>query len=702
MERINQIYKRAWWAFLGIVVLSTLIAVRMFMIQINPGERAAAILNNTAVEREIAAARGQIFARDGKPLSVNVPVYSVYWDARAPYDLQLYRSNIDSLAHCLSRLIPGTSREFFIAQFKRARLEKDRYALIADSLDAIKIEKFKQFPFVREGRYKSGFIIEQLNKRDRPMGKLARRTIGIADGEEFTGIERAYDEQLRGKNGLQLQEKIAGSIWRPVESSYISAPEPGSDLITTLDIHLQDLAHKSLKENLEKHQASWGCVVLMEVETGFVRAMVNLSKEKNDFYTEEFNYAIGSSLEPGSTMKLATLMACLDEGLVKPEDSVVTGNGAATFHGIPMKDSNWDRGGNGTITAEQCFEKSSNIGTAKLVERSFGHQPGRFLSKLHEYGLNQNLGIELEGEGRPFLYDQPGERGWSAISITQLAIGYEARCTPLQTLAFYNAVANDGRFLRPQFVEEIRKDGRTVFRARPVVLRKNFCSGATLEACRAMMEGVAEPGGTAEEIFKKVDYKVGGKTGTARIHEDGRYHEHRFRASFVGYFPAEKPKYSCIVVISDPKSGQYYGSTVAAPVFRDLANRVLATDPELHITEPGPDTAAVASFVFPASKNGDAKALSSVYRSLGIPNNIDDAHQWLTTSTASDSVRVHNKKMHAALVPDVKGMGLQDALFLLENRGMKVRVIGVGKVKRQSLNPGSAVKSNPYITIELS
>ncbi|MBL7943666.1 MAG: transpeptidase family protein [Flavobacteriales bacterium] len=702
MERNNDIYKRAWWAFLGVVALAALIAGRMFMIQVQPGERATAILNSAAVEREIEAARGQIFAHDGTPLSVNVPIFSVYWDARASYDLQLYRDNIDSLALCLSTLIPGTSTSYFISKFKTARQQKDRYALIADSLDGYEIEKFKSFPFAREGRYKSGFIIEQFNKRERPLGKLARRTIGIGGGDEFTGIERAYDNELRGKNGLQLQEKIAGSVWRPVESSFITEPEPGSDLITTLDVHLQDLAHKSLKENLEKHQASWGCVVLMEVETGMVRAMVNLSKEKNDFYTEEYNYAIGSSLEPGSTMKLATLMACLDEGLIDPGDSVATGNGIASFHKIPMKDSNWDKGGNGTITAEQCFEKSSNIGTAKLVEKSFANQPALFLEKLHSYGLNDKLGIELEGEGTPFLYDKPGESGWSAISITQLAIGYEARCTPLQTLAFYNAVANDGKYLRPQFVEEIRKNDQVVFRAEPIVLRKNFCSSSTLDICKQMMEGVAEKGGTAEEIFKKVDYKVAGKTGTARIHENGRYHEHRFRASFVGYFPAEDPKYSCIVVISDPKSGQYYGSTVAAPVFRDLANRVLATDPELHITAPEVDSTAVAAFMYPASKDGDAKALASVYRSLGIPNNIDKKQQWLSTTTTADSVLVNNKKILPGLVPDVKGMGLQDALFLLENRGMKVQVVGYGKVKRQSVTPGSAVKSNPYITIELS
>ncbi|MDZ4824465.1 MAG: penicillin-binding protein [Flavobacteriales bacterium] len=702
MENINNISKRAWWIFLGMVVLGGAIIVKVFMIQVNPGDRALNIIETyTSIPKEIAAERGQIFTHDGKALTVNLDIYDVYWDSQAAYDISEYRLKVDSLALSLSKLT-GRSASHFISIFKNARAEKLRYVKIADSLSVQQIDLFRNFPLVRNGQYKSGFITEKYKKRKRPHGNLAARTVGKDHLTNAVGIEEAYDELLRGKTGKQYQERMAGGVWRPIQSNYIEEPEPGADIYTTLDIHLQDLAHDALLEQMEKHSAAWGCVVLMEVETGMVRAIANLSNQKNSFYTEEYNYAIGASVEPGSTMKLASMMACLDAGLIHLEDSVNTGKGVIEFHGAKMKDSNYDKGGNGTITAEQVFEKSSNIGAALLVKKSFGKNPQKFLDKLHEFGLHESLGICIQGETKPVLYSKTKEEGWSDLSITQLAIGYETQCTPLQTLAFYNAIANDGKLVQPQFVKEIKKNGRTIEKTQPVVLRKSFCKKETLDQCRRMMEGVMEKGGTADWVFKDSPYKAAGKTGTAWLHENGKYLDQRYRASFVGYFPADEPKYSCIVVINDPRSGVYYGSSVAAPVFEKLANRIYATEFDFHEPLVLPDSVIAAEKKILVSKNGDAKALATVFKGLNIPNNMKQGSSWVATSSQKDSVHVSERKYTDGLVPNVQGMGLQDALFLLENSGMKVQVFGYGRVTTQSITPGARIKSNPYISITLS
>jgi cell division protein FtsI (penicillin-binding protein 3) len=520
--------------------------------------------------------------------------------------------------------------------------------------------------------------------------------------ENKVGIELAYDELLSGKKGKQLQEKIAGGVWKPMSTEYIEEPEPGCDIVTTIDIHLQDVAHAALRRQMEQHKAAWGCAVLMEVETGFVRAIANLSQNpETGEYTERLNWAIRESVEPGSTMKLASLMACLDEGLIDLNDSVATGNGIAHFYDRIMKDSNYDKGGNGTISAEQVFEKSSNIGTALLVKRSYEKNPQKYLDKLNSFGINASLGIDLPGETAPRLYKSVKDKGWSGLSLTQLAIGYETQCTPLQTLAFYNAVANGGKMVRPQFVQEVRRNGRVIEESEPIIIKEDFCKKETLRQCRKMMEGVMEKGGTAETVFASSPYKVAGKTGTAWMNEGGHYLSDRYRASFVGYFPAEDPKYSCIVVINDPRSGVYYGSAVAAPVFKELADKIYSTQMEFHEPVVISDSLTIAQHRVPVSKSGSSQELRTVFSGLKIPMDIKSEGDWISTTSSKDSVIVSARTIKEGIVPNVVGMGLQDALYLLENSGMKVKVSGYGTVKRQSVPAGNSVKSNPYIAIEL-
>lgn len=702
------IHGKAWMVFAGLCLLAVAIVFKVFYLQIFPDEKAQSLAQNfTYKVKEIEPVRGQILSSDGSLLATSVPDYEIRWDSKAGYDTDEYRAKVDSLALCFSRLFGDRSAADYKAIFRNAKVNGNRYAEIKDHVSYNELQEVKKFPIIRKGQFKSGFVFIQKHKRQKPFGSLAARTIGLQREDNQVGLELAYDAELSGKKGKQLQEKIAGGVWKPMTNEFIEEPEPGSDIVATIDVHLQDVAHAALKRQLEQHNASWGCVVLMEVETGFVRAIANLSENGNGGYEEMLNLAISQSVEPGSTMKLATLMACLDEGAIQLEDSVATGNGIKEFYGVPMKDSNWDKKdkngkfGNGTITAEQVFEKSSNIGTALLIQKSFEKNPQRFLDKLHSFGLGEPLAIDLAGEGKPRIYSTTKDKGWSGLSLTQMAIGYETRCTPLQTLAFYNAVANNGKMVRPQFVQEIRKNGRKVHTSKPIVLKEDFCSKETLKKARKMMEGVMQEGGTADLVFKKSPYTVAGKTGTAWVNDGGGYVKNSFRGSLVGYFPADAPKYSCIVVIHNPRSGVYYGSTLAGPVFKELADKIYSTQMEFHAPVVANDSLIIAQSRIPISKSGSMKELQTVFKGLQIPMDVKTKGEWISTTTAKDSVIVAARNIKEGIVPNVVGMGLQDALYLLENSGMKVKVSGYGTVKRQSIPAGNTIRSNPYITIEL-
>ncbi len=700
---LGLIHSKAWMLFAGLCVLAFAIIVKVFVIQLFPDDHAQALAQNfTYKVNEIEPVRGQILSSDGSLLATSVPEYEIRWDSKASYDKEDYKAKIDSLALCLSKLFGDRSAAEYRAVFRKANADGNRYAEIKDHVDYNELQAMKKFPFIRNGQFKSGFVFVQKYIRDQPFGTLAARTIGMERLENKVGIELAYDELLSGKKGKQLQEKIAGGVWKPMSNAFIEQPEPGCDIIASIDIHLQDVANAALKRQLEQHKAAWGCAILMEVETGFVRAIANLSRHpETGEYNERLNWAIRESVEPGSTMKLASLMACMDDGLVDLNDSIATGNGIAYFYDRPMKDSNYDKGGNGTITTEQVFEKSSNVGTALIVKKCYEKSPQKFLDKLNSFGINSALDLDLSGETTPRLYESTKDKGWSGLSLTQLAIGYETQCTPLQTLAFYNAIANNGKMVRPLFVQEIKRNGRTIEAVEPVVLKKDFCKKSTIEKCRKMMEGVMEKGGTADWVFANSPYKVAGKTGTAWLNDGGGYQHDRYRASFVGYFPADAPKYSCIVVINDPRSGVYYGSAVAAPVFKELADKIYSTQMDFHAPEVLSDSLMIAQSRVPISKSGNTKELKTVFTGLNIPYGGFDDSEWISTSSTKDSVLVSSRNFKEGIVPNVIGMGLQDALYILENNGMKVKISGHGTVKRQSVSPGNNVRSNPYIYIEL-
>lgn len=700
-QQLAIIHNKAWMVFAGLCILAIAIVIKVFVIQLFPDEKARQLAEGfTYKVREIQPVRGQIYSSDGSLMATSIPEYEIRWDSKAPYNEEAYQTKIDSVCQSFANLFGDRTASEYKAIFKKAKSEGNRYIEIIDHVDYNQLQLVKKFPFINKGTIRGGFVFEEKFIRDQPFGALASRTIGMERAENKVGIERDYDELLRGKKGAQMMEKIAGGVWKPLNNEFVEEPEPGADIITTIDVHLQDVAHAALKRKLEQTNAEWGCAILMEVQTGFVRAVANLSRNNREGeFSERLNYAISQSVEPGSTMKLASLMACLDEGMVKLEDEVQTGNGMVTFHGRTMKDSNWDKGGSGTITAEQVFEKSSNVGTALLVKKSFGDNPQKYLDKLHSFGIADALGISLSGEASPRMYKTTKDNGWSGLSLTQMAIGYETTCTPLQTLAFYNAVANNGVMVRPQFVQEIRRNGTVLEQAQPIVLRQKICKDETLAQCKKMMEGVTEEGGTAGRLFHKCPYKVAGKTGTAWLHEDGGYQAHHYRASFVGYFPAENPRYSCIVVVNDPR-GEYYGSVIAAPVFMELADKIYSTELEFHAPA-GTDSTLMVQHKLPSIKSGSAAELKTVFNSLRIPVFTDGEGQWYTTVAQNDSLHVSPRLVETGIVPNVLGMGLQDALYLLESQGMSVKVSGFGTVRKQSIPAGSHIHNNPNIIIEL-
>lgn len=700
---------RLWLIFVLFCLISLGIFARIISIQfVEHDHWASKGAEYSESVKTIEPSRGQILAKDGSLLAISVPVYNLSWDSQCEaINWDVFSRDKDEMCQEMSKIL-GKTPEHYSQLLDKAREAESRYQLFGRNIPYTIYKDLKRLPFIEQGRYKSGFVFERNEVRRKPFEPLAGRTIGIDRNSHRVGIELAWNQELGGVEGKQLQHRISGGEWLPVTDDFISEPQQGLDVVTTIDMHLQDVATSSLKKQLEKHKAGWGIAVLMEVETGYVRAITNLtrSESKNGkvYYLESYNHALGSAVEPGSTFKLASLMSCLESGKIQLNDSIDTGKGIAYFHNRPMKDSNWDQGGHGKISLEQVFSMSSNIGSALAVKQCFSVEPQKFLDGLQKIGVTNPLGVNLVGEGTPQVYTSVGEGAWSGISLTQMAIGYEVTQTPLQTLALYSAVANNGVMMKPIFVTETRRKGETVSEFGPQVVNDRICSSKTLDACKKMMESACIPGGegTASNIFKTSPYTVAGKTGTCKIANNGSYDKGRYRASFTGYFPAEDPVYSCIVVVSDTKSGSYYGSTIAAPVFRDLADLIYATDPKFHeiLDEP---LLAQNERHLPTANNGERSEVVYLYETLGIPY-LDESNSsdWIKVTTSRDTVRLTTKTFENQAMPNVKGMGLKDALYLLENAGVKVYYEGTGVVKSQSVIPGTPLSSTSSIKLILS
>jgi cell division protein FtsI (penicillin-binding protein 3) len=693
---------RIWLVFVGLTLVGLGVFARIVIIQQFEGDRWAQLGEDfSASVRTIEPARGQILSHDGSLLATSVPVYDLRWDARCEGMVwDVYHEEIESFCEDVGEAV-GRNAADIKAKFDNARQRGHRGALIARSIPFTDYQRLKESRFAQLGRYKSGLVFERRENRKQPFGLLAKRTIGIDREHERVGIERAWNEELSGQEGQILARKVAGNQWMPVTDDYLVDPVEGLDVVTTLDLHLQDVATDALERQLRAHNGAWGTVILCEVSTGAIRAIANLSRvEREDgvAYWESYNHAIGTAVEPGSTFKLASLIACMEAGM-SPNDSIDTGDGEVFFHGKRMRDSNHNEGGHGILSLKEIFEVSSNVGTALAVKQQFGDNPQAFLDGLQQLGVHKKTGIRFVGEGDPEVKTSVSDKGWTGLSLTQMAIGYEVEQTPLQTLTLYNAIANGGKVLRPQLVEALKSNGEIVKTYDPFVISPQLCSASTLAACKAMMEGVCDPQGegTAQRVFKDSPYRVAGKTGTARIATRNGYEEGRYRASFAGYFPAENPRYSCVVVIADTRSGSYYGSTIAAPVFQELADLIYATDPAFHTLSKGP---LAQQRAIPAANDGARADLMGLYDILGIAYNTDVHSDWVKVQSGDTQAQLSELTIPEQGVPDVRGMGLRDALYLLENAGLRVKYEGQGSVKSQSITPGTPLRKE-LTTIQL-
>jgi cell division protein FtsI (penicillin-binding protein 3) len=709
MKNQREFSTRAWIVFGLFAALGISIFGRILWIQSAEHEQWKQVGERfESSVRDINPSRGQIYAINGNVLATSVPIFEVRWDSKSEaINWNTFDAELDSLCSGLSQVLRDRSPREYRELLRNGRNLGRRNTLVARRASYIQQKKLAQLPFIRRGRFKSGFTFARTEQRRKPFGDLASRTIGIDRNENRVGLEASWNNELAGSVGKQIQRRIAGGEWMPVSDDFILEPKAGLDVVSSIDMHLQDVASNALRQQLQDHDAAWGTVILMEVSTGMIRAMANLTRSseasaegERSQYFESFNHAIGTAVEPGSTFKLATLMAAMNEGNVKPDDEIDTGNGITYFYGKRMSDSNADQGGSGVLNTTEIFEVSSNVGTALTIKNAFGENPQAFLDALKNIGIQTPCGVRLAGESTPMVYENVGDGRWSGLSLTQMSIGYEVTQTPLQTLTLYNAVANGGTALRPQLVERLENNGEIVKTFEPEILKQRICQPDVLVACQDMLTSVADPEGkgTAQYIFAKSPYRVAGKTGTARIAGPNGY-DGRYRASFAGYFPAENPRYSCIVVIADTRSGVYYGSSIAGPVFRELANKVYATDPSFHTTSAG---LLAEKCKLPGSKDGAQTDLMQLYQALEMPYLGGSSGDWVTVTTG-DSVAVLSPRfIEANRVPDVRGMGLRDALYLLENAGLQVKTLGMGTVRRQSIAPGSDLTTSQAITLELS
>ncbi|MGB4327617.1 MAG: penicillin-binding protein [Tenuifilum sp.] len=650
----------------------------------------------------VEANRGDILAADGRVLATSVPYFDLRMDLLAAgLTDSVFKANIDSLAICLSQFFGDRSWYSYRSELTNARkYAKNRryYPIAPRKVNYLELQEISKFPLLRLGENKGGFIAEQVNKRMLPHNSMAARTLGMVnlDGG-VVGIEKALDPVLRGRNGLRVHARIPGNTWVEVNSMNKVEPEDGVDILTTLDVQLQDVAEAALRKHLEGHGAGHGCAIVMEVATGDIKAIANLRRNEDGTYEEVYNYAVGESTEPGSTIKTATLIALLEEGDINLNDTVNTGKGKLQLYDHVISDSKED--GHGKITVKEVFEVSSNVGVIKLVQKVFKGKEKDFVKKLYELKLNEPTGIIIPGEVKPQIRF-PGDKGWSGLSMPMMSIGYEIRLTPLQILTFYNAIANNGRMVKPRLVKAYLKHGQVVESFPPQVIQSSICSRSTLKKVHEVLEGVVE-NGTATNI-KNPRYKIAGKTGTAQIAKGRMGYKSggriSYQASFVGYFPAEDPKYSCIVVVNSPSNSVYYGNVVAGPIFKEISDKVFATSPEWFSDIKGDELKD-----FPQTKSGQLSKLEYIMEKLDIPCESNGKKtDWVAVQRDSTKIKTTPITISKKKVPNVVGMGLRDAIYQLESLGLRVVAKGRGTVRSQSVNPGEPVIKGSTVYLEMS
>ena len=661
----KQMSYRIYLVAFGIFLMAMAVVFKLSRIQWVEGEHYRKLAaEQTVKDFVIPANKGNIYSSDGSLLATSIPNYTIRFDAVAPKQ-EDFDKNVKGLADSLSVML-GKPSSYYHSELRKAHANKNRYYLLAKGLSYTEYMRLKTFPLFNLGTYKGGMITEQKTVREHPIGKIAERTIGYErvkpNGElDGKGIEWSFRKYLNGKDGKVSKQKIAKGQWKPIRDVNEVDPLDGYDVISTIDVYIQDIAHHALLKQLELYEADHGCVVVMETQTGHVKAISNLGRANDGSYYETVNYAVAESHEPGSTFKLVDLIALLDDNKVDTSQVYDSRGGEITYYGRKVRDSH--KGGYGKISLARGFEVSSNTVLVQAVYENYKNNPKEFVDRIDRMGLNKPLGLPFQGEGKPFI-PQPGEKGWSGLALPWMAYGYGVSVTPLQTLTLYNAIANNGEMVKPIFVSEIKEWNKTIKKYNKQVINPKICSQETVKKVKAVLENVVKKG-TGSKLYSQ-DFSMAGKTGTAQVNYNKGKDNMYYASSFVGFFPSDKPKYSCIVVVHKPNTAKnnYYGADVAGPVFKRIAQKIFTDAPST--------------------------------------NEIKNLNKKIDKQEVAYSIYNNKINSEKKVLPNLKGMAGMDAVALLENLKIKVKIIGTGKVKKQSIQPGEALENIKTITLELS
>ncbi len=710
MEVKRDILWRVYLSFLGMVVLSLLVLGKAFYIQRFQGEHWRSMSDSMHQKiQELDADRGTIYSEDGQMLSTSLPQFDIYMDFQADglrdKGGKVFKENVDSFAFSLANYFGDKTGSQYKKELQAAYRSKSRYYSLRKKMTFEDYKAFRSFPLVKLGRNKSGVIVEENSKRISPFGLLANRTIGLSrehvasNGKlkkQNVGLEKTYDSLLTGQKGQRLVRYIAGGAV-PVEGFQIE-PENGKDVFTTLDVNIQDISQNALLRMMESSEAQYGTCIVMEVKTGKIKAIANLGRRPDGSYWEDDNYALRVT-EPGSTIKLATLLAVLDKGTSSLNDMVEVGSAGRLQVG-PRMVNDAERSPKAVMTVKECFAHSSNVGMSKLAFKAFANNPKEFKEYLHRYHLDVRSPIDLSNIPAPRLAPLESKNG-GLMNMLTMSFGYAINVSPLHTLSLYNAIANDGKMMKPYLVNSIQSNGIVIKQFEPTVLDNNICKPEVVKAARESMEAVVTEG-TGRPAFKNMPFAVAGKTGTAHVADgDIKYGHGVYQASFVGYFPADKPVYSCIVVVrTKPHAAAHYGGMLGAPVFREIATKLYA----MYVDQKPATMYAAKKDSSTYFYAGNTKNIKQVFGTFNMwyADSVQQSN-WATVYAGNNYQPVlRTNAVREKLMPNVKGMGLKDALYLLESMGLKVTISGKGKVANQSVAPGSALAKGVTVVLELS
>ncbi|MGL4992603.1 MAG: penicillin-binding protein [Bacteroidales bacterium] len=658
-------------------------------------------LESKVSEVPIDAQRGDILSHNGKVLASSMPMYYLQIDFKAGgFSADTLKKHLPELAKALSKKIKDKSpREYEIHILNGLRQNSRQFTLSRQRVSFIDLQEIKKFPYLKLSKNKSGFYWKEMLQRQKPFGSLASRTIGdvYADKDKGgkNGLELEFDSLLRGKPGKGLMKRVRS--YRVVEP--FLEPVHGLDITTTIDVRVQDIAERVLVDQLKKLDAEMGLVVLMDVKSGEVRAISNMGRISTGVYGETKNHAVSDLLEPGSTFKVASMMVALEDDAISVSDSVFCENGAWKVYGKVMKDHNYNKGGYGWLTVPEIIHNSSNIGIAKIIDGHYKSNPEKFIQGLEKIGLTKEFNMPIPGSTAPRI-KHPSNSSWSKLTLPWMSMGYESQIPPIYTLAFFNAIANDGKMISPRFVKSISDKGSKVKEFKSEVINSSICSSRTLKEIRKMLEGVISEG--TAQVAKSSYINIAGKTGTAQVSQgSGGYNRSRHRVSFAGYFPAEKPQYSGIVVILNPNHGYASGGAMAGTVIKQIAEEVYARSFKTDLRELEPDSTIV---LIPQIKGGLLDAVEEVTSELNLKSSsstVDSKTQWVKVSSGEEELEIIALDYSDEIVPSVNGMGLKDALHMLEDRGLRVAVSGSGRVYQQSIQAGSRFRKGSSIHIKL-